>query len=97
MINGEKLMENKELKLAYESLKRVHASANDAIISLQKQNADLQEQVILAQNINASLEKQVNINKGIMHQTLTESNEIRNKQAEEIQRLRGIIRELKGG
>ena len=88
-------MERKELENAYESLKRVHDSANSAIISLQNQNSNLQEQVILAQKINASLEKQVNINKGIMHQTLTDHNKITNEQAEEIQRLRGIIRDLK--
>ncbi len=95
MNNGEKLMEFKALEKAYESLKRLHDSANEAIISLQKQNGALQEQLILAQNINASLEKQVNINKEIMYQVVTENNKKNAEQIEEIQRLRGIIQELK--
>ena len=88
-------MEHKELESAYESLKRVHDSANSAIVSLQNQNGHLQEQIILAQNINASLEKQTNINKGIMHQTLTDYNKVTSEQAEELQKLREIIKDLK--
>ena len=89
-------MESKrDYKKDYESLKRLHDSANSVIISLQKQMNELQEQLELAMAINASLEKQVNINKGIMHETLTTDNRIKNEQIEEIQRLREVIRELK--
>jgi len=89
-------MENKrDYKRDYKSLKRLHDSANSVIISLQHQMNELQEQLKLAMAINVSLEKQININKGIMHETLTTDNRIKNEQINEIQRLREVIKELK--
>ena len=88
--------ENRDYKNDYASLKRLHDSANRAITSLQEQNQKLNEQLTKMFEINASLEKQVNATKVITHAMVTEENDVKQKNAEEIQRLRALVKELGG-
>jgi len=79
---------------AYEQLKRIHNSANEAIASLQRQIEGLQKQIEFFTGINASLEQKVMIQKNIIDQSLTDFNYKTEEQAQEVQRLRGIIQKI---
>jgi SMC interacting uncharacterized protein involved in chromosome segregation len=80
----------------YEALKRKHDVANRAITMLEGKVNDLQTELNKALAVNNSLLQQVNINKGIMHETLTTDNQTKQENAKEIERLRQKIKDLGG-
>lgn len=83
-------------KSDYESLKRIHDAQNRAVVAMEKRVNELQEELKKALQVNNSLLQQVNINKGIMTETLTTDNEIKQQNAKEIERLRQKVRDLGG-
>lgn len=82
-------------KSDYESLKRLHESANAAILSLEHGLSEERKQRILSMNINSSLEQQLNILKGINREAITGHNAKEQEYIAEIQMLRGQIKELR--
>lgn len=86
----------KDYKLAYEALKRVHDAANRSIDKLKIENEGLKEKVDFLLNVNTSLNDKVNTQKMIMTTTITEGNQKQQELGAEIERLRGVIGELRG-
>lgn len=86
----------RDYKSDYESLKRIHDAQNRAVVAMEKRVNELQEELKKALQVNNSLLQQVNINKGIMTETLTTDNEIKQQNAKEIERLRQKVRDLGG-
>ena len=83
-----------ELQDNYDSLKRLHDSANSAIASLEGKNKELQVEInILYQKLD-NAQKAVDINKEIMRNALTDQNAIKDAYSQEIQILREKIKRL---
>ena len=86
----------RDYKKDYESLRRLHDSANEAITSLQQQINSLQEKLRTSMEIAALLEKQMFQQKEINMKSILSNNETQQKNAEEIQRLRDQVKSLGG-
>jgi len=78
-----------------ESQLRLHSMQN-AVSALQNKLVDKQEEINLLMKINASGERQMFAQKNINHDVMTQNNAATQELAQEIERLRGLVKELGG-
>jgi hypothetical protein len=83
-------------KEAYEQERERKNSLNNAVIGLQKQLLEAQKQNKLLADVNFSGEKQMFNQKNINHNVMTQNNEKVQELSTEIERLRGMVRDLGG-
>jgi len=88
-------MNNKELQNNYDSLQRLHSSANEAIAMLEKRLRELEaENSMLRANIE-NADKRVMIQKQIVIDNLISTQKEKDKLVEEVMTLRNIIKGLR--
>ena len=82
---------NRDYKADYEALRRLHNSANDAIVVLQKRVIELEKQLVLVLDNNENLEKKMLIQRDTLTSVITDSNKNEQDNITEIQRLRSLL------
>ncbi len=81
-------MSEKKFEDLYNSLRRLHDSANKAIEELQSKNKILEEEIIILNIKLINAQKNVDINKEIVKNALSEQNKMKDEFISEINMLR---------
>jgi len=79
----------------YESLRIRYNSLVEAINELKAENDKLKADIKYLSEVNENLEKALNINKGIMHHTITTDNELKQAYIQEINELKEELKASK--
>ena len=87
-------MSNENFEEMYKSLKRLHDSTNEAVISLQKELGKAKDEIILLTAKLINCQKALDINKEIMRGALTDQNKIKDDYSKEISELKIKIKQL---